>query len=204
MNKTIIDSITKITGSSFVLAGAFFSTDENWPKLIGEEGNECDSIEKALSSPEYRSDWSSTRNIAKIDEILSLRPTALDIAACIYLDWTNNYLTVDRYAEANCFTTEFAELIICAGKKAFNTPEPSKIDLIAKKITELQKQIAEEEKLLSAEFTPEFEAMIKSKNKSGAMALLNRIPSGPLRMRSAAMMTTACIYTKRKRLLNTL
>ena len=53
----------------------------------------------------------------------------IDISArtmlnCMYLDWLNNYISVDRYAECNGLTREQASDLIELGRKVHNSPHP--------------------------------------------------------------------------------
>lgn len=42
----------------------------------------------------------------------------------IYLDFWNNYLTVERYAECNGLHNDEAEALISLARKVFNTNHP--------------------------------------------------------------------------------
>lgn len=41
-----------------------------------------------------------------------------------YLDWCNNYITVERYAEDNELTVEQAQSLLALAKKVVDTPHP--------------------------------------------------------------------------------
>ena len=49
-----------------------------------------------------------------------LRPVMIDY----YLDWRNNYLTVDKFAEHNGLALDQAIDLIRAAKVIFNSPHP--------------------------------------------------------------------------------
>lgn len=42
----------------------------------------------------------------------------------IYLDWRNNYLTVERYAECNALTIEQASKLIALAREVFDSTHP--------------------------------------------------------------------------------
>ena len=42
----------------------------------------------------------------------------------VYLDWRNNYLTVEKYAEHNGLTTEHAGALIALAREVFDSKHP--------------------------------------------------------------------------------
>lgn len=42
----------------------------------------------------------------------------------IYLDWVNNYLTIERYAECNGLTEESGYELIMLANRIYNQPHP--------------------------------------------------------------------------------
>ena len=56
----------------------------------------------------------------------------------MYLDWTNNYLTLETFAEHNCISVDLASLIIkegrilhelhCGGYESLDTPKQNYFD----------------------------------------------------------------------------
>jgi hypothetical protein len=42
----------------------------------------------------------------------------------VYLDYTNNYLTAEKYADHNGLTVEQAQALLNLAKNVFNTPHP--------------------------------------------------------------------------------
>jgi hypothetical protein len=42
----------------------------------------------------------------------------------LYLDWVNNYLTIDKFAEHHGLTTKEAELLLIVAKSCHENPHP--------------------------------------------------------------------------------
>lgn len=51
-------------------------------------------------------------------------PTSREMLRAVYLDWINNYLTIERYAECNGLQPEDAEALIDLARRIFNQPHP--------------------------------------------------------------------------------
>jgi hypothetical protein len=50
--------------------------------------------------------------------------TARQSLITLYLDYLNNYVTVERYAECNGLTVEQAHSLITLGRHVFNSDHP--------------------------------------------------------------------------------
>jgi hypothetical protein len=50
--------------------------------------------------------------------------TARTTLVTLYLDYLNNYITVERYAECNGLTTDQANSLITLGRILFNSTHP--------------------------------------------------------------------------------
>ena len=50
--------------------------------------------------------------------------TARQSLIALYLDYLNNYVTVERYAECNGLTVEQAQSLITLGRHVFNSEHP--------------------------------------------------------------------------------
>ena len=53
-----------------------------------------------------------------------LEPDARTYLQAVYLDWVNNYLTVEKFAEHNGLTEDQANALISLAGLVFNSPHP--------------------------------------------------------------------------------
>ena len=53
-----------------------------------------------------------------------LEPDARTYLKNVWLDWFNNYITVEKFAEHNGITTEQARLLLAIAGKVYETPHP--------------------------------------------------------------------------------